>query len=174
MKNNANRYLTVTFCDDIRHEVGNKMSLIGCYQGELIVQSAPTALPKLCALITATAPKGKPFKSLTIRVVKDDAELARLEIPETGLSEVAQNNVDAAATRKSISTAMMFAPFVIEKPTVLQVLATTEEGEMIGPRLLIKIQALEGGVEQAGTQKEPAARRTARKKPSARRASMSH
>ena len=106
MKKNADRYLTVTFCDDIRHEVGNKMSLIGCYQGELMVETAPTALPKLCALIAATTPTNKPFKTLTIRVMKDDAELARLEIPEAGLTEVAQNNIDATATRKSISAAI--------------------------------------------------------------------
>jgi len=154
MKKNADRYLTVTFCDDIRHEVGNKMSLIGCYQGELMVETAPTALPKLCALIAATTLKVKPFKTLTIRVIKDDAELARLEIPEAGLTEVAQNNIDATATRKSISTALMFAPFVIDKPSVLRVLATTEEGEMIGPRLLIKVQSMPTTLEPTKPQRK--------------------
>ncbi|MBV6475378.1 MAG: hypothetical protein MOGDAGHF_00897 [Rhodocyclaceae bacterium] len=166
MKKNADRYLTVTFCDDIRHEVGNKMSLIGCYQGELMVETAPTALPKLCALIAATTPKNKPFKTLTIRVMKDDAELARLEIPEAGLTEVAQNNIDATATRKSISAALMFAPFVIDKPSVLRALATTEEGEMIGPRLLIKVQSMPSTLEPAKPQKRKVVR--AKKRPAAR------
>ena len=166
MKKNADRYLTATFCDDIRHEVGNKMSLIGCYQGELMVETAPTALPKLCALIAATTPKDKPFMTLTIRVMKDDAELARLEIPEAGLTEVAQNNIDATATRKSISTALMFAPFVIDKPTVLRVLAMTEEGEMIGPRLLIKVQSMPSTLEPAKPQKKKVVR--AKKRPAER------
>jgi len=166
MKKNADRYLAVTFCDDIRHEVGNKMSLIGCYQGELMVETAPTALPKLCALIAATTPKDKPFKTLTIRVMKDDAELARLEIPEADLTEVAQNNIDATATRKSISTALMFAPFVIDKPSVLRVLAMTEEGEMIGPRLLIKVQSMLSTLEPAKLQKRKVVR--AKKRPAER------
>lgn len=172
MKKNADRYLAVTFCDDIRHEVGNKTSLIGCYQGELIVESAPTALPKLCALISATTPKDKPFKSLTIRVVKDEAELARLEIPEDGLSEAAQNNNDVTVTRKSISTALMFSPFVIEKPTVLRVLATTEEGEMIGPRLLIKVQSMPTTLEPVKPQKRKVVR--AKKRPAERPAPITH
>lgn len=172
MKKNVGRYLTVTFCDDIRQEVGNKTSLIGCYQGELIVESAPTALPKLCALIAATTPKDKPFKTFTIRVMKDDAELARLEIPEAGLTEVAQNNIDATATRKSISTALMFAPFVIDKPSVLRVLAMTEEGEMIGPRLLIKVQSTPSTLEPAKPQKRKVVR--AKKRPAERPAPTTH
>lgn len=172
MKKNADRYLSVIFCDDIRHEVGNKMSLIGCYQGELMVETAPTALPKLCALIAATTPKDKPYKTLTIRVMKDDAELARLEIPEAGLTEVAQNNIDATATRKSISTALMFAPFVVDKPSVLRVLATTEEGEMIGPRLLIKVQSMSATLEPVKPQKRKVVR--AKKRPTERLAQTTH
>jgi hypothetical protein len=166
MKKNTDRYLTVIFCDDIRQEVGNKMSLIGCYQGELIVNSAPTALPKLCALITVTTPKGKPFKSLTIRVVKNDDEFARLEIPEIGLNEVAQNNVDATATRKSINTALMFAPFVIDKQFALRVLATTEEGEIVGPRLLIKVQSAPSSPRPAQPTKKTPVKVKARKRSS--------
>lgn len=172
MKKNADRYLSVIFCDDIRLEVGNKMSLIGCYQGELMVETAPTALPKLCALIAATTPKDKPYKTLTIRVMKDDAELARLEIPEAGLTEVAQNNIDATATRKSISTALMFAPFVVDKPSVLRVLATTEEGEMIGPRLLIKVQSMSATLEPVKPQKRKVVR--AKKRPTERLAQTTH
>lgn len=172
MKKNADRYLSVIFCDDIRLEVGNKMSLIGCYQGELMVETAPTALPKLCALIAATTPKDKPYKTLTIRVMKDDAELARLEIPEAGLTEVAQNNIDATATRKSISTALMFAPFVVDKPSVLRVLATTEEGEMIGPRLLIKVQSMSATLEPVKPQKRKVVR--AKKRPTECLAQTTH
>lgn len=37
------------FCDDIRHEVGNKITLVGCYGNELFFNEKLRALPRLCA-----------------------------------------------------------------------------------------------------------------------------
>lgn len=139
MKTTTDRILTAIFCDDIRHEVGNKMSFMGCYQGELLVPAAPVGLSKLCVFATVWTPIARPFKSLTFRVLMDgQTELARLEISAEGLANVPEVQ-DETATRKSVSTALMFSPFFIEKPTTLRLMADTEEGEIIGPRLLIKV-----------------------------------
>jgi len=140
-KMNADRMMTAIFCDDIRHEMGNKLSFMGCYQGELIVPAMPFVLPKLCIYAsTLTLPK-KPFKTLTFRVVQDDdTELAKLDISADVLEQSAHTQ-NATATRKIVSTAIAFSPFSIEKPTSIRLLATTEEGEIVGPRLLIKIAA---------------------------------
>lgn len=139
MKKNANRNLTAIFCDDIRHEIGNKMSFMGCYQGELNVANVPVALPKLCVFVSATTPQNKPFKVLTLRIVQDkDIELARLKILPEQLQQAARV-VDPTATRKNLSTAIVFSPFLIEKPASIRLLAITEEGEIVGPRLLIKV-----------------------------------
>ena len=141
MKKNEDRFVTAIFCDDIRQEVGNKLSFIGCYQGELFVPMAPIALPKLCVFASVWTSKEKPFKSLTIRIVQDDeTELARIEIPEEGIKEASQIT-DETSTRKAFSTAIVFAPFAVEKPTMLKLVATTEDGEIVGPRLLIKVAA---------------------------------
>jgi hypothetical protein len=54
-----------TFCDDIRFEYQNKLSLIGCYGTDLLLhEKPPTSLPKLCALVSvrmppSTLPKGR-------------------------------------------------------------------------------------------------------------------
>lgn len=139
MKKNEDRFVTAIFCDDIRQEVGNKLSYIGCYQGELFVPMAPVALPKLCVFATVWTSKEKPFKSLTVRVVQDNTtELARIEIPEEGIKEASQIT-DETSTRKAFSTAIVFAPFSVEKPTMLKLVATTEDGDIAGPRLLIKV-----------------------------------
>ncbi len=139
MKKTTDRILTAIFCDDIRHEMGNKMSFMGCYEGQLFVPAVPTGLSKLCIFATALTPIGRPFKSLTFRIVIDDnVELARLEIPTEAFSTM-PDVVDETATRKSVSTALIFSPFIIEKPTSLRLMAETEEGEIVGPRLLIKV-----------------------------------
>lgn len=162
MKKSDVRFLTAIFCDDIRQEIGGKLSFMGCYQGELIVPMAPVALPKLCLYATIWTPKDRPFKSLMLRVVQDDdKELARLEIPEEGLAEVSLI-LDETATRKSVSTAIVFSPFAIEKPTSLRLMATTEEGEIIGPRLLIKVVAAQKPAAQPTVKSKPAKSRTAK------------
>lgn len=162
MKKNANRFLTAIFCDDIRQEIGGKLSFMGCYQGELIVPMTPVVLPKLCLYATIWTPKDRPFKSLMLRVVQDDdKELARLEIPEEGLAEVSLI-LDETATQKIVSTAIVFSPFAIEKPTSLRLMATTEEGEIIGPRLLIKVVTAQEPVAQPAVKSKPKKSRTAK------------
>lgn len=139
MKTTTDRILTAIFCDDIRQEMGNKMSFMGCYQSELLVPITPIGLSKLCVYATVLTPIARPFKSLTLRVVLDgQIELARLEVPVDALTSLPEVQ-DETATRKSISTALMFSPFFIEKPTSLRLMADTEEGEIVGPRLLIKV-----------------------------------
>lgn len=139
MKATSERMLTVIYCDDIRHEIGNKISFMGCYQGELFVPTMPMVLSKLCLFISVLTPKGRPFKSLTLRAMQDETiELARSEIPPEGVANLPDVE-DDTATRRAINTAMVFSHFVIEKPTVLRVLAQTDEGEIIGPRLHIKV-----------------------------------
>lgn len=140
MKATSDRVLTAIFCDDIRHEVGNKISFMGCYQNELFVPTAPIALAKLCVYVTLLTPIERPLRSLRFRVVLDDGkELAKVEIPDNAFENL-KVVAEGAPTRTSVSAAMMFSPFTIEKGTVLRVLADTDEGEVLGPRLLVKIE----------------------------------
>ena len=169
MKMNSKRFLTATYCDDIRNEVGNKLSLMGCYQGDLQVQTVPAMLPKLCVFASIVTPKERPFKSLTLRIVLDnDQELARMEVPEAGLAEAAENN-DETSTRRTFNAAIAFAPFVIEKPMSIRVVATTEDGEMIGPRLQIKVLPQQTPAFQDGDMSKNPERPTVKKKDSARK-----
>jgi hypothetical protein len=172
MKATSDRVLTAIFCDDIRHEVGNKMSFMGCYQGELFLPSAPIALAKFCVYVTLITPIGRPVRSLVFKVLQDDdKELARIELPDEALRN-SNFVVEGLATRAGLNAAMVFSPFVIEKSTILRVLAITEEGEVVGPRLLVKVQpqmeaALLTAVEVK--QAKPAAQKTAPKKSTARK-----
>jgi hypothetical protein len=160
MKKNEGRYITAIFCDDIRHEVGGKMSYMGCYQDEIIVETAPVLLPKLCAFISIVTPEERPFESLKIRVVQDDdVELARMDVPIKGITETNQI-FDNTSTRKTINTAIVFSPFAIEKPTMLRLMAMTEEGEIIGPRILIKVTATQESAVQPAKKSKTAKPRT--------------
>jgi hypothetical protein len=129
MRTTTDRILTAIFCDDIRQEMGNKMSFMGCYQSELLVPTTPIGLSKLCVYATVLTPIARPFKSLTLRVVLDgQIELARLEVPVEALTNLPEVQ-DETATRKSISTALMFSPFFIEKPTSRRQLRGSQLGK---------------------------------------------
>lgn len=47
------------FCDDIRHELGNKTSLIGVYENDMLFQhpTFPLLIPKLVMAIVVEVPK---------------------------------------------------------------------------------------------------------------------
>lgn len=57
------------FCDDVRHEVGNKSSLIGVYHGEMIIGGAfPATLPKLGLYVQVQEPASAAPEDMVVSV----------------------------------------------------------------------------------------------------------
>ncbi len=42
---------TVLLCDDVRNEIGNKLSIMGIYGPELWIGKLPAVMPKLCFVV---------------------------------------------------------------------------------------------------------------------------
>jgi hypothetical protein len=77
----------VTFCDDIRQELGGKITLVGCYIGEMTVHGqAPAKLAKLGLQAKLVFPAETAPRKIDVRVdfVPGDKTLfeATLDIPE--------------------------------------------------------------------------------------------
>jgi len=137
---NDNRIVTAEFCDDIRHELGYKYSLMGCYSGELIADSIPCMLPKLCAAITVITPIEDPFKKLIIRAFLGESLIAENEIPEENLVKmsVIDSEKSAEFTKLLMKVQMFFTPLAIQENSVLRIEAETECGNLNGPKLIIR------------------------------------
>lgn len=135
---NADRFVHAIFCDDMRQEIGNKVSFMGCYQGELFVPFVPLMLPKLCVQVTISTTVERPIKSLTVRLDQGANQLAAMEVPTDGFARSIPP-VREDATRLFVSVGVMLSPFIIAEPGELRVVVITEEGEMPGPRLRIKV-----------------------------------
>lgn len=71
MKQIAEQISTVV-CDDIRHEMSNKISLIGVYD-DLNINSIPAILPKLCFAVLLHG-ISKPFKKIQIHFIPPDEQ----------------------------------------------------------------------------------------------------
>ena len=72
-------YAYSLFCDDIRYELRNKVSLIGIYTGELIVPSFPFFLLRLCVAVTAVFPYGAIPEQVIVRILKDDEVMSEAQ-----------------------------------------------------------------------------------------------
>jgi hypothetical protein len=66
------RTMWVTYCDDVRQELGNKLSYMGVYGPQLIVPDYPAAVLKLCVVMTVRGAAKAPPKSVIFRVLRND------------------------------------------------------------------------------------------------------
>ena len=128
------------YCDDVRQEIGNKLSLMGCYSNDLVVQTMPTILPKLCAVIHIIIPRDEPFSKLTIRaVLNEDTTLAELEIPDEVLSKSqAAIRDDGDARGVLINAIMTFTPLPVAEEGNLKVFAEGDDKTLVGNTLRLR------------------------------------
>lgn len=134
----AGRYLFVQFCDDIRQEVGNKLSLIGCYGSELLVEKLPAILPKLCVQAHLSTPLDQPFERATLRAYINGDILAELEFPVAAVNARPRAD-DPTATRMNFTAIMALSPFIFDKEGVVRIEAETESGIVKGGRLRLQL-----------------------------------
>lgn len=136
------RYLFTIYCDDIRYETGNKVSLMGMYQGgELHVQSLPATLAKLCAVVRVVTGKNEPFKRLTIKAKLGDRVLGELAYPPEMLEDAERQAQAMESENGSVSLVahMAFAPVHLSEEGVLRVTAETEAGDLQAGQLKIRL-----------------------------------
>lgn len=139
-----NRHIQTIFCDDIRHEIGGKLSYIGVYSGRLIVSQFPVTLPKLCLALNVVTSSSEPFRSLSLNVLKNEETLAHPVLNEAQLTEACEAavtaNADVAPPLPVLIARFLFvfSPFILEGPCLLRVRAETESEELQGIALRIE------------------------------------
>lgn len=149
MKIAETRWVNVVWCDDIRQEIGNKPSLMGVYTGGLDVPALPATLPRLAAWINVYTPTSQPFKRLTLRIRRSDADdpIASIEIGDmSSLHPPSANQfADLAAgdsdkpTATIMSFVVMLGAFQLNEDTHwLKVFVETEDEMLESFKLPIK------------------------------------
>lgn len=137
------RYLQSIFCDDIRHEIGGKLSYIGVYTSKLLVPAFPVVVPKLCVAISAVTLVDRPFKKFSIRILKDADVLVETVLTDAqlvqGIEALADSPKEKFGDRcQVLQLSLVFSPFPIEAPCLLRVRAETEDDELRGTGLKIE------------------------------------
>lgn len=72
--------VTVLFCDDVRHEIGGKISAVGIYRGFLGIRQPVRTIPKIVALVLLDYPPSACGRTLTLRVCDRDETMAENRI----------------------------------------------------------------------------------------------
>ncbi len=132
------RYVTVQFCDDIRQEIGNKYSLVGCYGPTMLLSAVPVILPKLCAFVRIYTPANRPFAKLSIRVLRGDQLLTEMEIPQEVLASISAVEHLAGENVVMLGSGLAISPLPIEEPCKLRIEVETDEGPLKGETLRIE------------------------------------
>jgi hypothetical protein len=130
------RTVIAQFCDDVRQEIGNKFSLMGCYGTDLYVPSFPITLPKLCAFVHVRTPRDLPFERLALRLVRGDEVLSELIANPARLN--AGEPLPEWARWISMTGILAVTPFHAVRACRLRVLAETESGVVESGQFLVE------------------------------------
>ena len=136
------RHVETLFCDDIRHEVGRKLSFIGVYSGGLFVPAFPVTLPKLCLSVKVVTPAAEPLLGLNLRVLRDEETLQEIILNEEQLaaaSDLAEEMTEVQRKERVHLAQFMivFSPIEFDRPCTLRVHVQTENGELRGMALKV-------------------------------------
>lgn len=136
------RSLYSIFCDDVRPELGNKLSYMGCYTGALIVPQVPIVLPRLCVMMHASTPASEPFKELRFRLLKNDEVIS--EQQATIVIPPALPDAEGEEVKFSVHQVFQMFPVEITGPCKFRARALTESGELRGGTLVVSVGTVAG------------------------------
>ena len=130
-------FMWATFCDDVRQEVGNKLSYLGVYGPNLIVQSYPTTLVKLCCVMSVRLPAGAAPKQVVFRLLKDDETLYETDLSPSDFKDatVASAESGAELLALTISSAAQIVGFPVTQRCFLKARAIVDGKELRGGAL---------------------------------------
>lgn len=136
--------LRAIYCDDIRNELGGKLSFMGVYSSDMILPSFPATLSKICAYITLTVPLNTPpKKSIAIRLLSGEAVIAEVIIDEASLESASlpPADLDTPEEERSLAIALTFvmAPLQVPEPMKIRLRAEVDGEELKGNALKIRM-----------------------------------
>lgn len=131
------------FADDLRFELGNKVSLIGMYSGEMFVSTLPALVPKLVATAFCATPVNDPIKSLSFKVLLGDQLLQEGVLPADALQHMQaqlanRGSEEDPVSEVSVGINVILTPLNVTAPSTLKVLLMVDGREMVAGKLRIQ------------------------------------
>lgn len=133
------RFLSVLFADDIRQEVGGKLTIVGVYQSKMLFSKLPAVLPKLAVVMTAGTPASRPFQKLVFQLYRDEELIQSFELEAETLPvpPAVPSGSDDGTQIIEAQFATVLGPLSIDAPCTLTTRIETESGMIPGRALVI-------------------------------------
>lgn len=145
------RFMWGMFCDDIRQELTGKLTIVGCYSGEMFVPSFPFKVPKICVHFQIVTSKDRPFQFINVRLKKSSEVMVEVAL-EPQLNKRAGRGADDSYSRHMFMGALEIPFLEFTEECILELSAETEEGVIVGPKLRVKlVKPLDSGIELVET-----------------------
>jgi hypothetical protein len=116
------------FCDDIRFEQGNKMTLVGCYGPDMIINGPiPTVIPKLGILVQLRLPAGSSAASKILVYFPESKEgepavVMDIGAPNEETISASQNNLGSdLVPLLSTNVPLLLSPLLIRQAGLIKV-----------------------------------------------------
>jgi len=118
------------FCDDIRNEIGGKISMIGCYTGDMLISAVPpVAIPILCGVVHIRLPVDSDFKEFKVIATHEAGEtitelaVAEIQVETDPDSSKLQTEDDTKEPEKQLSMVipMKWASVKFEGETFIKI-----------------------------------------------------
>lgn len=123
-------------CDDVRQEIGNKISLMGVYSSSIIVPGFPIVLPRLAFVMRARTLASNPFRSLRFLVRRDSEKFLEsepsMEPAPVAIPSFAEHSRDKDPASVYVETVavLTLAGMQFDGPCTLSMHAITESEEL--------------------------------------------
>lgn len=138
------RFAYCHFCDDIRHEIGFKNSFMGIYGSEMLLESMPTYIPKICVVSFCSTSAERRFENVTSKIFHGDKLLNEQSIPQEDLIQmqdqlVLADTINEPLEKFSLGITAVIAPLLVETPSILRVVIIADGEEYTAGKLRIKL-----------------------------------
>lgn len=134
MSANEGLHLFCTYADDVRQEVGGKLTYVGVYQGGglLVHGDLPIVMPQLAIIASLFCPAGKDVRSIKIRIkFNDDLILPELDVPPEVVRElVSLSKSDEESVGRGLQFVQLIQPLNITAPGQIKCQAEVD-GELV-------------------------------------------
>ncbi|MHA7064054.1 hypothetical protein [Azospirillum argentinense] len=143
-------YTDVMFCDDFRSEVGNKISVMGVYAEELVLDKLPVVIPTFGVLVSLASDEPDIFDGMEIIIsTKGTEEVVPIDPATIERAKAAM--IDMADTIKKKSSFLPFrfsvnitiSPLRIIEYGAVNVTVKTDAGKFPAGALIVKERAKE-------------------------------
>lgn len=137
--------VSATYCDDIRNEVGGKISYMGVYNSDLLLSEFPAQLAKLCIQVLIQFPIETTASNITVKVTKNGESLAEIPLPEGQLQAMRQvvlaADVDSDLENRKLGCqlSLQFPSLPLAEPGAIRLLALVDGVEFKGNALRIRL-----------------------------------